>query len=158
MSKSQKITLAFLRITMGWVFFYAGITKLLASDWSAAFYIKDAQTFAGFYGWLASPGVLPIVNFLNEWGLTLLGVALILGVFARLSSLLGVALMLLYYFPILKFPYPNPHAYIIDEHIIYAAALIVLAVFKSGRVYGLEKYCAKLPICSRFPKFRGWLG
>jgi thiosulfate dehydrogenase [quinone] large subunit len=64
----------------------------------------------------------------------------------------------LYYFPILKFPYPNPHAYIVDEHIIYIAALVVLAVFKAGRAYGLEKQCAKLPICAKFPKLRNWVG
>lgn len=158
MSKSQKIALFILRVVFGWMYLYAGITKLINPNWSAAFYIKDAQNFAGFYQWLMTPNILPIVNFLNEWGLTLLGVALIFGVFVRLGAFLGALLMLLYYFPILKFPYPNPHAYIVDEHIIYIAALAVLAFFKAGQAYGLEKWCAKLPLCSQFPKFRNWLG
>ncbi|HBW74343.1 MAG: hypothetical protein UX10_C0018G0011 [Candidatus Magasanikbacteria bacterium GW2011_GWA2_45_39] len=158
MSKSQKISLFILRIVLGWMYFYAGITKLANPNWSAAFYLKDAQIFAGFYQWLMTPGILPIVNFLNEWGLTLLGVALIFGVFVRLGSILGIALMILYYLPILKFPYPNAHAFIVDEHIIYSATLAVLAVFKAGRAYGLEKWCTKLPLCSKFPKFRNWLG
>ncbi|MBI5230237.1 MAG: DoxX family protein [Candidatus Magasanikbacteria bacterium] len=158
MSKSQKIALFILRVVLGWMYFYAGITKLADPGWSAAFYIKDAHMFTGFYQWLMTPNILPIVNFLNEWGLTLLGMALIFGVFVRLGSLLGIALMILYYLPILKFPYPNAHAFIVDEHIIYSAALAVLVVFKAGRAYGLEKQCAKLPICSKFPKLRNWLG
>jgi thiosulfate dehydrogenase [quinone] large subunit len=158
MTQFQKFSLFLLRIAHGWMMFYAGITKVLDPNWSAAGYLNGAKTFAGFYGWLASPGVLPVVNFVNEWGLTLLGVSLILGLGVRLSSILGAVLMLLYYVPIIDFPYPNPHSYIVDEHIIYAAALLLLAAFRAGRVWGLENWCANLPVCSRFPRLRGWLG
>ncbi|MEK7138266.1 MAG: hypothetical protein AAB787_02030, partial [Patescibacteria group bacterium] len=95
---------------------------------------------------------------INEWGLTLLGITLILGIFVRLSSVLGAILMFMYYFPILQFPYPNTHSFIVDEHIIYATALLFLAAIKSGRVWGLEKWCSNLPICSKFPKLRTLLG
>src|SRR3989338_5455249 len=129
MTKGQKISLFLLRISMGWLMFYAGITKILNPEWSAVGYLKGAKTFAGFYQFLTQPGILPITNFVNEWGLTLLGISLILGVFVRLSSILGAALMLLYYLPILDFPYPNAHSFIIDEHIIYATALTLLAAW-----------------------------
>ncbi|MEK7133249.1 MAG: DoxX family membrane protein, partial [Patescibacteria group bacterium] len=89
MTKFQKLSLFFLRISLGWLMFYAGIAKILNPEWSAAGYLKSAKTFVGFYQWLASPGVLPIINFLNEWGLTILGVSLILGIGVRLSSILG---------------------------------------------------------------------
>src|SRR3989338_6250431 len=158
MTKAQKIFLFLLRISLGWLFFYAGITKVFNPEWSAAGYLKGAKTFVGFYQWLINPGVLPIINFVNEWGLTLLGLSLIFGVFARLSSVLGAALMLLYYFPILQFPYPNPHLYLVDEHIIYAVVLLVFAAIKAGRVCGLESWCSNLPICSRFPRLRDWVG
>ena len=147
-----------MRITLGWMFFYAGITKVLNPEWTAAGYLAGAKTFTGFYQWLAGPGVLPITNFMNEWGLTLIGVSLILGVAVRLSSYAGALMMLLYYFPIPQFPYPNPHSYIVDEHIIYAAALILLGGVGAGRVWGLENWCTNLPICSRFPRLRNWLG
>src|SRR3989344_8810091 len=116
----HKFLLTLLRVSLGWLFFYSGITKVLNPTWSAEGYIKGAQTFTATYQLFLQPQILPIVNILNEWGLTLLGVSLVLGVFVRVSSLLGAALMLLYYFAILQFPYPNPHAYIVDEHIIYA--------------------------------------
>jgi len=138
--------------------FYAGITKILTPNWSAAFYLKDAKTFPAFFQWFLRPDILPITNFLNEWGLTILGASLILGVFVRLTSIYGIVLMMLYYFPILQFPYPNPHAYIIDEHIIYAFVLLFFAAVRAGRVWGLEGPCSRLPICSRFPVLRKLLG
>lgn len=142
---------------MGWLMFYAGITKVLNPNWSAAEYLKGAKLFAGFYNWLLGPSILTAVNFLNEWGLTLLGISLILGIGVRLSSILGAALMLLYYFP-LGFPYPNPHSYIVDEHIIYALILLYFAAIQTGRIYGLEEWCSNLPICQKFPKLRNILG
>ncbi len=158
MNSIQKITLFFLRISLGWMFFYAGVSHLLDPKWSAAGYLQGAKTLAGFYHWLLQPGILPIVNFINAWGLTLLGVALILGIFVRLASILGAVLMLMYYLPILQFPYPNPHSYIVDEHIIYITALLFLAAVRAGRVWGLENWCSNLPICSKFPFVRKLLG
>ncbi len=158
MSKGQKISLFLLRISMGWMMLYAGLTKILNPNWSAAFYLKDAKTFGGFFQWFLRPDILPVTNFLNEWGLTILGVSLILGIFVRLTSIYGVALMMLYYFPILDFPYPNPHAYIVDEHLIYAAVLLFFAAIRAGRAWGLEGLCSRLPICSKFPRLRAWLG
>ncbi|MDP3771027.1 MAG: DoxX family membrane protein, partial [bacterium] len=114
--------LILLRITMGWLFFYAGITKVLDPAWSAAGYLRGAKTFTSLYQWFASSGNIGWVNFVNEWGLTLLGISLILGIGVRLSSVLGVALMLLYYFPILEFPRVG-HGYLVDEHVVYAFAL-----------------------------------
>ena len=143
-----------LRIGMGWLMFYAGITKVLNPAWSAQGYLKGAKTFPGFYQWLLQPDILPIINFINEWGLTLLGVSLILGIGVRLSSIFGAVLMLLYYFPILDFPYPNPHSYVVDEHIVYALVLLLLAGLRAGRVWGLENWCSNLPICAKFPRLR----
>lgn len=157
MNKLQRASLFLLRVSLGVMFFYAGITKVLDPNWSAGGYLKGAKAFGWLYGWLTSGSVLPVVNFVNEWGLTLLGASLILGVFVRLSSKLGAVLMLLYYLP-LGFPYPNAHAFIVDEHIIYIAALLVLANFRAGRIWGLENWCSGLPICEKFPRLREWLG
>lgn len=126
----HKFFLTLLRVSLGWLFFYSGITKVLDPTWSAEGYIKGAHTFTATYQLLLQPQILPLVNIANEWGLTLLGAALILGVFVRISSFLGAALMLLYYFAILEFPYPNSHSYIVDEHIIYA--LVLLFFFAGG--------------------------
>ena len=158
MTWPQKLSLFLLRISMGWLMLYAGIIKIMDSGWSAVGYIGNAKTFPEFYALFLRPDILPITNLVNEWGLTLLGVSLILGIFVRLSSILGAALMLLYYLPILQFPYPNPHSYIVDEHIIYALTLLFFVSIRAGRIWGLENWCSNLPICSRFPGLRNWLG
>ena len=158
MTQFRKVSLFLLRVSLGWMMLYAGVTKIIDPQWSAEGYLKGAKTFAWFFESLTNPGILPLVNFLNEWGLTLLGLSLILGIGVRLSSVLGAGLMMLYYFPILDFPYPNPHSFIVDEHIIYAVALLVLASMRAGRVWGLENWCANLPICKKFPKLRSLIG
>ena len=149
MNRFQKISLFLNRVSMGWLMFYAGITKIMNPAWSAAGYLGSAKTFAGFYQWFLRPDVLPFTNFINEWGLTLLGVSLILGLFVRLTSIGGAALMMLYYFPVLQFPHVSAHSYIVDEHIIYALVLVALVVMRAGQVWGLD---------SKFPKLSRWLG
>jgi len=158
MSASSKFTLFVLRVSMGWLMFYAGITKILDPDWSAAGYLKGAKTLPEFFNWFLQPDILPLTNLVNEWGLTLLGVSLILGVFVRFSSVLGAALMMLYYFPILQFPVVGEHSYIVDEHIIYALVLFFFAAVRAGRVWGFENWCSNLPICSSFASYRRFFG
>ena len=147
-----------LRLTLGWMFLYAGITKLINPAWTAAGYLSGAKTFPELYAFFMRPDILPVIDFLNMWGLTLIGAALILGIFVRLASVAGLLLMILYYLPILQFPHPNPNSYIVDQHIIFMAAFLILAAFRAGRVWGLEKTCVALPICSRFPRLRALLG
>jgi thiosulfate dehydrogenase (quinone) large subunit len=137
MSKYQRFAMVLLRVAMGWLFFHAGIVKVLNSSWSAAGYLNNAKNLEGFYHWLASPALLPVTNFLNEWALVLLGVSLILGLFVRTSAILGALLMLFYYLP-LDFPKPDANSYIVDDHIIYTIVLIYLAAAKAGSVWGLD--------------------
>jgi thiosulfate dehydrogenase (quinone) large subunit len=153
MEKNKKLSLFLLRFVLGWLFAYAGITKLFDPTWSAAGYIKSAQNFTPLYSWLASSEVLPVVNFLNIWGLTLAGVCLLLGVAVRFSSIVGIVIMFLYYF-VLPFPNPNPHALIVDEHLIYIAALFVLACSEAGHYFGLNDWMHKQSIVKKTPLLR----
>ncbi len=152
MEKTQRISLFLLRFALGWLFFYAGITKLLAPAWSAEGYLKGAKLFTGFYQWLSSPAMLPFINFINAWGLTILGISLMLGLGVRLISILGAILMVLYYLP-LGFPMPDAHSYIVDDHIIYALALIFLSSVRAGRVIGLDNW-----LVAKFPKLGSKVG
>ena len=86
MTNFQKISLFLLRLGMGILFFLAGYVKLIDPSWSAAGYISGSKIFVGFYGWLLRLEILPVINFLNEWGLILIGAALLLGVFVRFAS------------------------------------------------------------------------
>lgn len=142
MSKKETMFVVALRIALGILFFYAGITKVLNPEWSPAGYLNGAQTFSSFYAWLASPSNLPWVTLLNEWGLTLIGATLILGLVVRFSSLMGALLMLLYFFPGLSFPHVD-HGYLVDDHIIYIICFGLLYYNAAGRVFGLDKYLRK---------------
>ncbi|HEY4518227.1 MAG TPA: DoxX family membrane protein [Candidatus Paceibacterota bacterium] len=137
MNTYQKFTLTLLRVSLGGLFFYAGITKVLDPSWSAAGYMNSAQNFKWLFTIFSSPTLLPITNFLNAWGLTLLGLSLILGIFVKYSAPFGTLLMFLYYL-VLPFPMPNAHAFLIDEHIIYIFALITLATLNAGKIWGLD--------------------
>ena len=75
MITSQKVSLFLLRIAVGWLMFYAGITKIVMysvekgwynPQFSAAFYLKGAKLFTAFYQSLLSPDILPTVSFINK--------------------------------------------------------------------------------------------
>lgn len=151
LTKNEAIFLTILRITTGWLMFYAGITKIVNPAWTAKGYLMGAKTFPELFQWFASDANIGWVNLVNEWGLTLLGISLILGIGVRLSSVLGVGLMLLYYFPVLEFP-KVAHGFLVDEHIIYASILLFFAAVRAGRYWGLENWCANLPICRQYLK------
>lgn len=125
----KKISLFLLRLGMGIMIFWAGYAKLIDPNWSAAGYIGGSKIFTGFYDWFLQPNVLPTINFLNEWGLTLIGAALLLGIFTRLASIFGFVLMILYYLPI----YPPVHG-LVDEHIIYALIFLIFMAFGAGKI------------------------
>ena len=157
MNKSTNFSIFLSRVVLGWFFFYAGITKVLDPTWSAGGYLQGAKTFPGFYHWLLSPNILPTINILNEWGLTLIGIALIFGIFVRLSSILGIVLMILYYLPILDFPHPDAHSYIVDQHIIYTVLLLVFVNLRAGRMWGIDKSLANSAFFSKHPMLRNLL-
>lgn len=123
------------RILIGWHFLYEGWVKLIDPNWSAAGYLNAASgPFAGLFHWMASSrAIVAVVNPLNEWGLTLIGLALILGVLVRPASWAGAALLALYYLaqPPTGVPYngPNEGTYlVVNKNLIEMAALIALAL------------------------------
>jgi thiosulfate dehydrogenase [quinone] large subunit len=137
MTKPQKTALFLLRIALGFLFLYAGISKIADPAWTSAGYLKGTQLLTGYYQWLGAPQNIVWVDFLNEWGLFLIGAALVFGLATRVASLFAIWMMALYYIPILKFPYAG-HGYIVDEHIIYIAGFIVLIAFNAGAHWGLD--------------------
>lgn len=138
MHQSLKLSLLGLRLSLGGVFLYAGVTKILNPEWTAEGFLKGAQTLPELYAWFASAENIAWVNLLNEWGLTLIGVSLILGLWVRWSAFFGAVMMALYYLPGLNFPYAGEHAFLIDEHIVYIFALFTLIFTKAGYFWGLD--------------------
>ena len=140
-----------LRMLVGWHLLYEGIAKLTNPYWTAAGFLADSPgPLSAFYLWLASePGRLAVVDRLNEWGLTLIGTALILGLFSRTATLLGIVLLALYYlgsppWPGLASVGPAEGAYlIVNKTLIEIAVLVVLWLFPTGRQVGFDGYIAR---------------
>lgn len=136
-AQAGRTALFLLRISLGVLFFYAGLSKIMNPDWTAATFLTGAKTFNGMYTWFASADNIGWVNFLNEWGQLLIGLGLIFGCLTRWACFFAAVMMIFYYFPGLEFPYID-HGFIVDQHLIYFFAFGVLSNFKSGEIWGLD--------------------
>jgi uncharacterized membrane protein YphA (DoxX/SURF4 family) len=88
-----------IRLAIGWHFLFEGVTKIIAGNWSSAPYLAGSRwIFAPIFNSMAdSTAVTGLVDFLNIWGMILVGLGLIFGLLIRWASV-GGALMLLFYF------------------------------------------------------------
>lgn len=151
-SRAQTFWLVALRLLIGWHFLYEGIVKILNSGWTAYPYLMDSQGFfAGWFQDLASnPGFLAISNQINIWGLTLIGLGLIIGCFSKYASFGGIFFLALYYLshpPFIGAEYmmPTEGSYLwIDKNLIEIGALMVLIYFPTSHIIGLDRYIHKL--------------
>ena len=77
--------LVVLRVLIGWHFLYEGISKLINPYWSSAAYLLDSKwIFSGLAkAIVANPTLLTISDYVNMWGLTLVGLSLMLGLLSR---------------------------------------------------------------------------
>ena len=137
-----------LRFLIGWHFLYEGISKLLNPYWSSAAYLLDSKwIFSGLANTIVSnPNLLTISDYINMWGLTLVGVSLIFGIYSRYGSLIGMGFIMLYYLfapPLVGLEYgkPNEGRYIIvNKNLIEACALWVLYSFPTSQHIGLDRF------------------
>jgi len=88
-TKTQLVLLVILRVLIGWYFLYEGLSKVFAPNWSAYGYLMDSKgIFASLFTAIAeNPTLLSIANFANIYGLILIGLSLILGLFANVGQI-----------------------------------------------------------------------
>jgi thiosulfate dehydrogenase [quinone] large subunit len=166
--RGQARALAVLRIATGLIFLWAFLDKLFGLGYATP---SDKAWIAGgspTKGFLGSVDVGPFdsafhaiagawwANWLFMLGLLGVGVAVTLGVALRVSAIAGSGMLLLMWmaeFPPDRFATDgspsmstNP---LIDYHVIYAIALIVVAVTSAGNTWGLGRWWAALPFVQR---------
>jgi thiosulfate dehydrogenase (quinone) large subunit len=147
LARGPMVAITVLRVLVGWHFLYEGIAKLSSPTWSAAGYLKQARgPFAGFFKWLAAqPDLLANADLITMWGLTAVGLLLILGLFTRLASLGAIGFIILFYLcnpPFVGYFYsiPTEGSYlIVNKNLVELGALIVVLVTGSGRFAGLDR-------------------
>jgi uncharacterized membrane protein YphA (DoxX/SURF4 family) len=143
--------LVLIRVAIGWLFLYEGITKIIAVNWSAAPYLAGTRWItAPLFQWMAeSSGLIAVVDFLNIWGMILIGLGLMLGLFTRLASA-GGAIMLLFYF--LAYPpvpgymlgVPVEGSYLwVNKNLIEFFILVAFAFISPEYLFGLDRFYAR---------------
>jgi len=150
----QLYGLVTLRVLIGWHILYEGVSKLINPYWSSVAYLLDSKwIFSGLAKTIVSnPTLLTISDYVNMWGLTLVGLCLILGAFNRQATFGGMVFILLYYLfapPLLGLEYSKPGegSYIIvNKNLIEACALFVLYYFPTSHLIGLDRILSKSEI------------
>jgi|SRR5918993_745211 thiosulfate dehydrogenase [quinone] large subunit len=147
LSRSAMTAITVLRVVVGWHFLYEGIAKLTAPSWSAAGYLKQARgPFAEWFRSLASdPALLANADIITMWGLTVVGLLLIVGLLTRLASFAGICFIVLFYLcnpPFVGYFYsiPTEGSYlIVNKNLVELCALVVIFATGSGRFAGLDR-------------------
>ena len=145
--RAPMIAITVMRVLIGWHFFYEGLTKLTAPSWTAAGYLKQAKGPLGesFRSLATRADLLGNADLITMWGLTIVGVCLMLGLFTRLACLAGIGFVLLFYLaapPLVGYFYaiPTEGSYlIVNKNLVEAAALVVILLTRSGRFAGLDR-------------------
>jgi thiosulfate dehydrogenase [quinone] large subunit len=157
-----------LRIVVGWTFLWAFFDKLLALGFSTgrdetgavdrfgdAAWINGGSPTEGFLAFGASG---PFEGFYHAiagatltdcafmFGLLAIGVALTFGVFERLGTIGGVIMYVMMWTVVLP-PENNPIA---DDHILGAAAVLVLGLLGASRYLGLGHWWNAQPIVRQY--------
>jgi len=154
---ATRYLLAGIRLALGWIFLWAFLDKLFglghsttaAKSWlnggspTAGFLGKSATgPFTGFYHSIAGSTVADALFMAALLGI---GVALILGIGMRIAAGAGALLTVLMWTAVLP-PASNPF---MDDHLIYAAVLIVLALLGAGATLGLGRWWTATPLVRR---------
>ena len=158
-AKATRYVLAGLRLALGWIFLWAFLDKTfgLGHETAAkAAWINGGSPTKGFLG-NAVAG--PFEGFYHsiagavwaDWlfmlGLAAIGTALVLGIGIRAAAAAGSLLLVMMWTAVLP-PENNPF---MDDHLIYAGVLILLALTAAGETLGLGKIWNRLPIVQRLP-------
>jgi thiosulfate dehydrogenase [quinone] large subunit len=160
--KATRYALACLRLALGWIFLWAFLDKLFGLGHetpTANAWINGGSPTEGFLGKAVSG---PFESFYHgfagaawaDWmfmlGLAGIGVALIAGVGMRIAAVAGSVLMVAMWSAVLP-PENNPF---MDDHLVYAGVLIVLALTAAGDTLGLGRLWSRLSIVRRVPWLR----
>ena len=151
-SAVQLTSLVILRVLIGWHFLYEGIAKLVSPHWTAASYLLESKWIFSniFIGMASNPILLKLVDFMNIWGLIAIGLGLIVGGLTRIASIAGVLLLLLYYVcnpPLIGYTYsmpPEGSYMIVSKTLVEMFALVVLIVFPTGSIIGLDRILVRV--------------
>ncbi len=151
-----------LRIALGLVFLWTFLDKTFGLGFATPAdkaWVTGASPTTGFLSQgtsgpfspvFAAMAGQPVVDWLFMLGMLGVGVATVLGVATRIATVSGVLLMLSIRLALLV-PETNP---VVDEHLVYALALVALASVPAARRFSLAGWWRSLPLVQRVPALR----
>ena len=158
MSAKQETFWTIILLCLGFIFLWAFLDKVfglgfnttpdqswLAGNSPTFGYLKFA-TSGPFSGLMQGIAGNPIVDLLYMFGLLGVGVSLLLGIGLQIGGYSGALMMMLIWASHLPGEF-NPF---MDEHIVYAVALVAIAQLKPASL-GLGKMWSQTPIVQRMP-------
>jgi uncharacterized membrane protein YphA (DoxX/SURF4 family) len=88
------------------------------------------------------------INQQTMWGLTILGVLLLVGCCTRIAALGGAVMLTMFYLAMPPWPgvpeAPGPeHSFIVNKNFIEIMALLAIAALPTGQWFGLDRLCSK---------------
>ncbi len=160
-SKTETV-LGLLRIALGWIFLWPFLDKTFGLGYATPeerAWVNGGHPTRGFLGnsegWFEDVfrGMADsvVVEWLFMMGLLLIGLALILGVGVRVAAVSGTVMLLLMYLAEVPFQKGEANNPAIDDHIVYALALLALAGLRAGRFLGLGRWWSRQPLVQRQP-------
>jgi thiosulfate dehydrogenase [quinone] large subunit len=104
----QQFCLVLLRWSIGWHFLREGWVKLMHPTWTAKGYLMGSWgPFAEYFRQIGNdPLLLQLSDIAMPWLLTLSGIGLMLGLFTRISTLVAMGLLVMFYCAAPPFAYP----------------------------------------------------
>jgi thiosulfate dehydrogenase [quinone] large subunit len=156
--RAYGIALAATRVSLGWIFLWAFLDKMFGLGHETPVkgaWINGGSPTEGFLGHATKGPFASIYQNIAgaawaDWlfmaGLAGIGIALILGVAMRFAAAAGVTLLVLMWSAVL----PPDNNLFMDDHIIYALVLIVLALAGADKFYGLGRMWDRLPLVKRY--------
>lgn len=154
LSSFQQFALIALRTVIGWHFLYEAYYKIMSpawghgggplTPWTSAGYLKGATgPLAAIFQRMIGAGWTPWLDRSVKIALLLIGLSLLLGLFSRVGAvgaLFFLSLFYLLYVPTMGVPTPNAEGtyLIVNKTLIEAFAVIVLLVFDTGKIAGLD--------------------
>lgn len=139
------LALTVIRMLVGWHFLYEGISKLAMGNWSSYAYLMESKWFlSGFFHWIiAHPTALAVTDFVNVWGLILIGLGLFVGLFTRAASISGIILLCMYYIanpPFIETSTAVPgQFFIINMNLIEAGILLVFVLVRKDYLWSFDR-------------------
>lgn len=169
LTRSRQVSIAALRVVVGWVFLYAGIEKIFGAEpfTSAGFLqfgtagtapaaaegaiVNPTQAF--WVDLASNAAAIGVIDFLVPFGQVAIGAALILGLGTRLAGAMGFLMMIFITIAAWDFAFG-----IVNYTGVLAITALLLGIMRAGELYGVDAIVDEQPVVKRTPALQYVLG